>query len=903
MLATAAVADMRLKDQRMREWDRVIAEARAEIPTYEDSPEPLEFEATGCSSKPTRSKEWVSSYSPMPVIDRPRKCLEPDPDANAEYTEEDEDPELFPRDPKRILHMEWLETTTARLVDQLLAESRILSAQDNPRTANPSTQEEIEQMRDLIESLMDGASNLPLYEWRDLCEVSDQREALHRSIQTLCKNAVADDRLSINLMLAKVSYNLLVCKAPPSTTTYNVLLAELIRLKQPHIAQIVINSFLNDTRLKPTKVTAKLLLDHYQSKGKGDVHGFRSVTKRLSCTRAKTTSIFRLDRIRRSHPDFNMNVRNRPDMLIRHRHVDYLGREDVREWAYSTKTIHRNGHLHQKMPRDIAVHNALILGSLKLKGVQAAVRHVKTSYREGHIVHTDTLIAVITACLEQLNFTSGLNLIRNFLSLWEAGVGFIATIYSEQLSQLFLQLLIMCGFDTALNSARDLPIKSHSWETLQEWLLFMYLESLARAVDRFSQLTLTLRESLGLNINGTTQSTCQQDEMWTDCSSDAYLAQETTPSANRAEENVQGTPDIDLALRIIDTHVAEQNSVEASQRRIDTTNLSKRVALLDKLVNQRLAHVNSIIKPTEKELFRLKYARAHRTLKYKINRTSQKLDYYSKLIRLDRFELQRRSYRMRVRELTLTNTLAALLQKQVDRRLLQVAAVEREVAEELIALLEEQVARRLVQAAAAEDELLSLMCKGLSGANKFHFETLTSDLDKSSKILLLDRLDLQEEVHLAASRKSALLQKLLSLGLARIIPVDEELLVLMYEGLSRQRKEWFGEISGELKNLEKLSLLAQLSMRESLSLKRKAEVEAKYTIISSTRSPVLLGERNEAEERERIEYIMTRYRKRWTPPRVTESIFIAQRSIPVTSISLLDTVTKEAPRLAAAAGA
>ncbi|OWP00718.1 hypothetical protein B2J93_1321 [Marssonina coronariae] len=905
ILATAAVADMKLKDQRIREWDRVIAEAKAGIPTYEDSPDPREFEPMGDSSNSnfaprSRSQERFSTYSPMPIVDKSKKLLEPDPDASDEYTEEDEDPELFPRDPQRILHMEWLETTTARLVDQLLTESRILSAQDYPKSANPSIQKELEQMRDLIESLMDGASNLPLYEWRDLSEVSDQREALHRAIQKLCQKAAADDRPSINLMLAKVSYNLLVCKAPPSTTTYNVLLAELIRLKQPHIAQTVINSFLHDTRLKPTKLTAKLLLDHYQNKGKGDVHGFRSVTKRLSCTRGKTTSIFRLSRIRSSHPDFNMNVRNRPDMLIRHRHVDYLGRHDVKEWAYSTKTIHRNGHLHQKMPRDIAVHNSLILGSLKLKGVQAAVRHVRTSYREGHIVHTETLVTVITACLEQLNFTSGLNLIRNFLSLWEAGVGFIATIYSEQLIQSFLQLLAMCGFDTALSSARDLPIKSHSWETLQEWLHFMYIESLTTAVDRFSQLLLSLNESLGLKMDGTTEPTCQQEQIWLNYSSGAYLAHEATDSAYKAEEDIQGTPDIDLALHIIDSHIAEQDSREALRRRIDTTNLSKRVALLDKLVNQRLAKVNAIIEPIEKELFWLRYARVHRRYQRKITqRASQNLDFYSKLIRLDRFVLQAVSHRMRMKEIALKSRLVALLEKQVDQRLAQVAAIERDVAEELVALLEEQVDRKSVQAAAAKEELITRLCEKMSSTEKLQFESLTTNLDAKSKILLLDRLNLRDKVHLATSRRSVFLQKLLKLSSARMIHIDEELLSLMYGGLSRQRKEWFCEISGKLDNFNKLSLLAQLSMRESLSLKRKVEPETKYTMLWPTRS---LGEREEAEERARVEYIMTPEKKRSTPRRAIKSKFVAKKRIPVTNITLLDTVAAEAPRLAAAAG-
>ncbi|EKD14686.1 uncharacterized protein L3040_000209 [Drepanopeziza brunnea f. sp. 'multigermtubi'] len=557
---------MKVKEEKLREWDRVIAEAKAwkpqestiQTPTQTRKPEKRKF----------HHKPNMHHFYPVPVgdgldtlIDYRLKQQSYQLQSNPEYVEEAFDPELFTRQPKKQLHLERQEESMARLVDRLLDESKLFS--DNPLPAPVEIQQEMVQMRALIQSLMDGNTNLPLYEWNDIHEITDQREALSRSIQALCRKATADDRPSINLMLTKVSYNLLVARAPPCTTNLNVFLAELIRLKQPQLSQIVVNHFVHDTKHKPTKVTAKLMLDHYRfkgKKGKGDAWGYRSIVQRMRGCRKSA------------------EFRSRPDMLVKHRDRETLHWPEHEEWVTKTKTIHRNGSMHQKLPRDAPIFDSLILGNLKFLGPQGAVRVIRASFRAGHVVHHESLVVVITACLEQLNFSSGLQLIRVFIRLWWDGVGFIATVYTEQLRHLLRQLLLMCGIDITLKSPYDLPIK-HSWDALQDMLHFMEVEDIKDAVERISELTFSLSQSLGLIAPDATVEPAIQNENTSLCGMIEPGLQQEVQS--------QGSPDIDQALQLFEDFAAEVLDREFLRTEIDSTSRWRRLLTLEDRVDRR----------------------------------------------------------------------------------------------------------------------------------------------------------------------------------------------------------------------------------------------------------------------------------------------------------------------------
>ncbi|KAH7409248.1 hypothetical protein BKA64DRAFT_664478 [Cadophora sp. MPI-SDFR-AT-0126] len=565
ILATAAVADMRVKEERRKEWDRVIAEAKAGMSTHEtNSGRTGNTEAAVVNAETTFLPNWKTTgqdevnYRPMAVsgsasghssqLDVKLRKMGSRLEDEFSFVEEEPDSDLPAREPTKPMHLARMQDMIARLAYQFLAESKIFTGE--VLQGNSDIELQTIQMKGRLQTLMEGFSNLPLYEWKDNNDVYDQRDALNRSLHTLCRSTEPNDRDAINLMLAKISYNMLVSTCPPSIVTYNVLLAEFIRLGKPRLAQMIVDSFMHDSKFKPNRTTVRLIIDHYRSKG--DPNGFRSVIRRMRATREA--------------PDMA------PDMRIRKRKVRDLAKPAVQEWAMNTKTIHRAHALHEKTPRDAAIFDSVINGCLEMKGVQPAVRHIRSAFREGHPVHQDTLCSVIRACVDQANFSVGLQLLRNILSLWENGGGYLLTVYTEDLRQLMHQLLVMCGFDTSLGSKKDLPIKA-SWDALQDLLHYMHLESLNEALDRGAEFTASLSQSLG----------------FTRSIQEAEFESQQSPNA-QAQQN----HNIKLALQVVVDYATERQLRANQQRNLEVASRWSRLNALEHLMDTRQNNIRNL---------------------------------------------------------------------------------------------------------------------------------------------------------------------------------------------------------------------------------------------------------------------------------------------------------------------
>jgi hypothetical protein len=504
-LATAAFADAKVKDDRRKEWDRVIAEAKAGIPINQaeyvegvqlhplpDSLGPRLSSVSMSSLEPHQSlseahktqstwggKSWTvpprtqetSLESKLRILDSQLKeiALSPenlteqeavgptlqDIDLDNEWVETP-DRELPPREPKRKMHLEKLEQMVASLVDRLLLQTSIFSVQSTAAWARNDIQREMNDLAQRIQSLKAGFSQFPAYCWEDVDSVEEQRCALHRSLITLCNRTTAD-KSSLDLMLAKICYNLLISTAPPSISTYNILLSELNRLGQPQLAQIVVDSFLNESRFKPNRETCRLILDHYRIKK--DANGFKVTTKQMGG--------------------------HLKGLRIKRRHINDLWVRSIQEWALTNKVILRESHLYQKMPRGTAIFDSLIRGSLEMKGVRCAVRYIRAALREGSTVTSETLCTVIKACLTQLDFGAGISLLRAILS-WSESADFSTTFYSNEMRHHLYNLLSLCGISSSPNSQQSLSPRL-SEDVLQRMLRHMQIESIADSVQRFAK--------------------------------------------------------------------------------------------------------------------------------------------------------------------------------------------------------------------------------------------------------------------------------------------------------------------------------------------------------------------------------------------------------------------------------
>jgi hypothetical protein len=503
ILATAAFADAKVKEDRRKEWDRVIAEAKAGIPANEseavertlsqpisDSLGPII--TSGDKSQPQKylfkpawgGNGWTvspriqetslesklrildsqlkgapvspQSFDEQEVVDLPS----PDIDPAHEWVEETPDGQLPPREPKRELHLRKMEEMIAKLVDRLLLQTSIFSAESSGVCSAVLGSNNIRgQMNDIaerIETLRTGFTRLPAYSWIDVESMEEQRSALHRSLSALCHRATPS-KSSIDLMLAKICYNLLISTAPPSIFTYNTLLREFNRLRQPHLTQIVVDSYFFESKLKLNKTTALLILNHYRIKE--DPDGFNIMSKRMG-----------------GHDK---------SMRIKRRHTDDLWKESVKEWALTNKVIHREAFLYQKMPRGAAIFHSLICGSLEMKRIRCAIRYVRAALREGIEVTSEALCNIIKNCLAEVDRLAGISLLRAIL-WWTADFDVSTTFYSPAVRSQLYRLLSLCGIDPSLGSRQYLPLKLPG-DLLEQMLCHMRIESITESVERFTE--------------------------------------------------------------------------------------------------------------------------------------------------------------------------------------------------------------------------------------------------------------------------------------------------------------------------------------------------------------------------------------------------------------------------------
>lgn len=479
ILATAAVADAKVKEERRREWDRLIAEAKGlPIEKKEEAhepenakertrnPTPAVWDGTcWTTAAPVKDARWTKQ---LKILDshlkqslaEPAKRLWKQSAAVEEDWDDDDDPEgiLLPREPKNQLQVYMMEHNIAKLVARLLLHSKVKSATRSSTATAGRLQfsAQMEEMTRRIEALQRGDTRLPLYSFHDPASVKKERAELHNSLVALYSRTSVNGS-NIDVMIAKICYNLLVSTAPPNITTYNILIDCFTRLKEYELGDLVVESFLLESRYKPNPATIRLILHHFAEKG--DSIGFRRIVRRMRG----------VDQ----------------DMRVKRRALSNLQLSEVQSWALKNKVVHRNGQLVQKMPRNATIFDSLIQGCLTLTDVRSAIRYFRAALREGYEVKSRTLFQIVEACLQQLDYIAGHSLLYAILLQWERGsLPGHGIRYNSLVRHAIYQLLGLCR--VSIDSTRKLPVKA-SRDSLQRMLRHMKIEAIADASDRFAE--------------------------------------------------------------------------------------------------------------------------------------------------------------------------------------------------------------------------------------------------------------------------------------------------------------------------------------------------------------------------------------------------------------------------------
>ena len=468
ILGTAVFADAKAKEERRKKWDRAIAEAKAGIPMNL----PERIERTLQDERPEQSVPPVVrmiSYAPKLELRQTqydnlqvtldmhlKQSLETSPGIPRlshlpeleENLEDELDPDRPAREPVTRLHVDKVQDMVSKLVTRLLARSRDLSTLVKPSASTFDTPQQLRDISTRLQSLQGTKTRLPSYTFHDPRQALQERRKLNNALEALFEQA-APDRSNIDIILAKICYNLLVSSSPPNIHTYDILIRSLTRLRLPDLAQVVVDSFLFDSKFMPTSKTVQLLLNHYSLQK--DAAGFRAIVRRMRAVDG--------------------------DMRIKKRRIDSLHKPTVQEWALSRKVLHRNGYLREKVSRDADIFDCLINGFLELDRLRCAVRYLRAALREGVQLSSKTLCRIALACTKGLDCEAGLLVLQALLGQWEGGLT-STVIYSGPARFAMHRLFSLCGIDLASESTRPLPhnISRAAVANLQSHMAILSLE-------------------------------------------------------------------------------------------------------------------------------------------------------------------------------------------------------------------------------------------------------------------------------------------------------------------------------------------------------------------------------------------------------------------------------------------
>lgn len=533
IFAVAALADSKAKERRLHEWDQLIAETRESLKARKDGVSEgvsLRQESYGlaCPIRVPATKKFTSSR----IKDRRnayfeqttwhRKGLEKgratfcrkltfsiaqyhsksNPISldrsevisnHEEFVHEDVDLDAPERDISDPAELKLLQSNINSLVSRLLSLSSIdLRSQTNDAAVNDSTsiQDQLENIKKRLLSLEDTIELLPLYTFTGQDMAQKQCQELNAILWRICKKANIE-KASLNLMVAKICYNLLISAVPPNIETYNILLNELALLECFYLAEEVLQSFWY-SRLRPNKKTIQLIILHY--KATKDKDGLTALVKMmrgadgnlmLNCVYAKKhrAELSSTDGPKNILQDFDPHAPSTRTNMRKHR------------------LFYRFGFLYKKSMRDEKIFDALITAHFEIKGMRSAIRYISAAVREGSDLKVSTLCAVIKSSIQRADFTSGLKLLMIILSQWTLSGYHEHFKFLPVVRHHIYRLLCFCGIDPTKGVNGHLPWRITKYteslvkreieypkEALRKMLCVMKVESLKESLGRISEV-------------------------------------------------------------------------------------------------------------------------------------------------------------------------------------------------------------------------------------------------------------------------------------------------------------------------------------------------------------------------------------------------------------------------------
>ncbi|KAK0634629.1 hypothetical protein B0T17DRAFT_586402 [Bombardia bombarda] len=425
VVATAVVVDAGRKNERRRELDRQIAEAKSRL-------------ATAMEQSASRDLEHIVS-SASTYSDEFFRYVPPGKEAVLVSICNTKTPVLLDRIGAR--YKRWRDISKVREVHGLklhvydgvgtaslaTCQNAVASEEGNLAFSQrePVTELQFSMMTDMINDLVDGlleeayreTENQAPFARRHPSNPDSAWNAIRRlrsegyprySHPSLDPEGAKKDRLKLDQTnseimagwdiwrrenyVAKICYNLLVSNTPPGIESYNTLMLGFTKLGEHRLADAVAYSFLDKSHLKPTQATLLCLLHHYRLKK--DVIGFRRVIRR-------------------------MTGYDRRGIGLRRREVTWLGYRpplSVQDWFNHRDVTVKQGYAIELPKFDAPVFEAILEGLIDFNMLGHAARLYVACLREKVAVSYTLVAELLHACINLFDDMATQTLIHGFLA-------------------------------------------------------------------------------------------------------------------------------------------------------------------------------------------------------------------------------------------------------------------------------------------------------------------------------------------------------------------------------------------------------------------------------------------------------------------------------------------------------
>ncbi|KAJ0163487.1 hypothetical protein CTA2_2912 [Colletotrichum tanaceti] len=518
IMGTAAVLDAQKKDERRKELDRQLEEARAEfrmlvenappphprerVPDACPAPYQLHIEQAPYGSIVNRFKGTLRRYKKQPeeifeffdslgyaytweqVASKSEQVkdlwhqyqLEPQEQS---CTAGDTDYELLAsfiaseekmfwiqhRMPKTTQHLETVESAMRRLVRRLLDYADEVRFEQYGASPEKCDSEAFERVVDDLRK-----SGHPHYDvFVDRNAVSRCSADLNSSLRDVFGEAKPSNILPT---LMKVCHNILVASQPPTIHTYNTLLHGFSSVGLHEPAWYVVKALLH-SRTEPTQSTLVCLLNHFKE---------------------------RHDRFRFNQIIERMTGKDRRGILIRRKFVDQVRETPwLHRWAMTKDVVVNRCYVIERAWFDVRVLTAIIEGMLRLGYLRYAADTMALGFKLGFVFSMQAIMAVVNTCVLALDPKPAMVILKAFASR----PSLIEAKFSEEPHRAYIarrvqSLLYICRMSeispaTVVPSVEAVPVSELLSESQKRGLT---LAVVTRLVDQAEIKTEFFRSSL-----------------------------------------------------------------------------------------------------------------------------------------------------------------------------------------------------------------------------------------------------------------------------------------------------------------------------------------------------------------------------------------------------------------------